>query len=132
MKYQMSQHLLSFGDDFTIKNDAGNVAFKVDGKVLSFGDSLDLLTADGRKLLDIDQKMLSLGATYDIKSAAGEHLATVKKSFFTLVGSKFKIEREAAGDLEARGDFLDREYEITRDGRTAARVSKAFFSLRDC
>ena len=54
----------------------------------------------------------------------------VKKPF-TLFREVFDVEDAAPGDLDATGDFLDREYELTRDGRPVATVSKAFFSLSD-
>jgi uncharacterized protein YxjI len=39
-RYQMRQKLVSIGDDFYIKNEAGNNVFKVDGKVLRVRDLL--------------------------------------------------------------------------------------------
>lgn len=40
MRYVMRQKLLSFGDDFTIKDAEGRDVLYVDGKVLSLGDKL--------------------------------------------------------------------------------------------
>ena len=39
-RYQMRQKLVAFGDDFYIKNEAGQNVFKVDGKVLRVRDKL--------------------------------------------------------------------------------------------
>ena len=38
MRYVMKQKLLSWGDDFYIRDDQGRDVFFVDGKALSFGD----------------------------------------------------------------------------------------------
>src|SRR5688500_8921429 len=40
MRYIMREHILSWGDDFTIKDAEGRDAYRVDGKVFSFGDKL--------------------------------------------------------------------------------------------
>ncbi len=130
----MKQHLVSFGDDFTITDETGDVAYRVDGKMLSWGDKLSFQNASGTELLRIEQQVLTIGQTYHIKRPDGTNLATVRRQLFRLFGSKFRVEEsdpDATGDLEAEGSFLDREYTITRDGRPAARVSKKFFSLRD-
>ncbi len=38
---------------------------------------------------------------------------------------------EEGEDLRVKGDLLDHEYEIRRDGRTVASVSKKWFTLTD-
>jgi uncharacterized protein YxjI len=54
----------------------------------------------------------------------------VKKA---LVGlrDRFSIDVEGAPGLEAKGNIVDHEYEITRDGDTVASVSKRWFAVRD-
>ena len=130
MRYSLRQKLLSFGDDFTIKDSAGQDRYFVDGHAFSLGDKATFEDMQGNELARIEQKLLSLGRTYRIYE--GDTLAaTVKKKKFTLFRDVFSIEDEAAGDLDATGDFLDHEYQITRDGRPIASVSKRFFSLSD-
>jgi uncharacterized protein YxjI len=40
MRYLMKQKLFCWGDDFSIKNEAGEDVFFVDGKAFSIGDKL--------------------------------------------------------------------------------------------
>ena len=40
MRYVMKQKLFSWGDDFLIRNEAGQEVFFVDGRALSLGDKL--------------------------------------------------------------------------------------------
>jgi len=40
MRYAMKQKLFSWGDDFIIRNEAGQDTFFVDGKAFSFSDKL--------------------------------------------------------------------------------------------
>lgn len=130
MRYVMRQKLLSFGDDFTIKDADGNDCYFVDGKVFSIGDKLSFQDMNGNELARIEQKVLSLFTTYRIYRD-GTLAATVKKKPFTLFRDVFDLEDAAPGDLDATGDFLDREYVFTRDGHTVATVSKRFFSWTD-
>ena len=130
MRYVMRQKLLSFGDDFKIQDENGVDRYFVDGKAFSIGDKLSFQDMAGNELARIEQKVLSLFQTYRIYRG-GSLIATVKKKPFTLFRDAFELEDAAAGDLDAQGDFFDREYDFTRDGRTVAVVSKRFFSLTD-
>lgn len=130
MRYVMRQKILSFGDDFTIKDANGEDRYFVDGKVFSLGDKLSFQDMSGNELARIEQKILSLVTTYRIYRD-GQLAATVKKKPFTFFRDVFELEDAAPGDLDATGDFFDREYVFTRDGRTIATVSKRFFSWTD-
>jgi len=130
MRYLMRERILSWGDDFTIKDADGKEAFHVDGKVFSFGDKLTFKDAGGNEVLRINQKLLSFGPLYEIVRG-GETIAVVKKHLFTLFRARFTVDVPGPDDLEARGNFLDHEYTFTRHEREIARVSKKFFSLAD-
>ena len=60
----------------------------------------------------------------------GESLATVRKA---LVGlrDRFSIDVARGGELHAKGNIVDHEYEIDRDGQAVATVSKRWFRVRD-
>jgi uncharacterized protein YxjI len=130
MRYLMRERILSWGDDFTIKNSDGKDVFFVDGKVFSFGNKLSFQDMDGKELLHIRQKLLSIGPQYEI-DRGGETIAVVKKRLFTLARARFNVDVPGPDDLEAKGDFLDHEYVFERSGREVARVSKRWFSLAD-
>jgi uncharacterized protein YxjI len=129
-RYQMREHFFSFGDDFTVKDDAGRDVFYIDGKALSLGDKLIFKDMQGNELARIRERLLSIGKTYDVTLATGE-TATVKKHLFTLFRAAFTVDVPGPGDLEATGSFLDHDYTFERGGRTVASVSKKWFSLRD-
>ena len=130
MRYMMRERILSWGDDFTIRDAEGREAFHVDGKVLSFGDKLVFKDHDRQEVARIDQKLLSLGPQYEI-SRGGKVVAVVRKKLFTLMRTRFTVDVPGPDDLEARGNFLDHEYTFERGGREIARVSKRWFSLAD-
>ncbi len=52
MRYVMKQKLLSWGDDFVIKDESGRDAFYVDGKAFSLGNQLSFRDMRGDELVD--------------------------------------------------------------------------------
>ena len=132
-RYLMREHLLSFGDDFTVKDESGRDVFSIDGRAFSIGDKLSFQDMAGNELARIREKLLSIGKTYHIELAerAGGGTVTVKKHLFTLFRAAFTVDVPGPGDLEATGSFLDHDYTFQRGGRTVATVSKKWFSLRD-
>jgi uncharacterized protein YxjI len=130
MRYVMREKILSWGDDFTIKDADGRDTYKVDGKVFSFGDKLSFNDLNGKQLVRIEQKLLSLGPQYEI-IRGDETVAVVKKHLFTLLRARFTVDVPGPDDLEAKGNFIDHEYAFERGGREVARASKKWFSLSD-
>jgi len=130
MRYIMKQKLFSWGDDFIIKDESGRDVFFVDGKAFSFGNQLSFQDLIGNELVFIKQRLLSWGPTYEIYR--GDQLnAVIKKELFTFFKCRFIVDVPGPDDLEAEGDFLDHEYEFSRDGNPVATVSKEWFSWSD-
>lgn len=130
MRYVLKQKFWSWGDDFTIKNAAGEDVFFVDGKAFSWGDKLSFQAADGHELAFIRQKLLSWGPTYEI-DVHGRLVAVVKQKLFTFLRCQFTVDVPGPDDLEAQGSFMDMEYTFTRGGQIVAEVSKRWFAWND-
>lgn len=130
MRYLMRQKVFCFGDDFAIKNEAGEQVYLVDGKVFTIGQKLSFQDMNGNELAFIRQKLLSWGPTYEIYRD-GTLAAVVKKHLFTFFRCAFTVDVPGPDDIEARGSFLDMEYTFERSGRRVAEVSKRWFALSD-
>ena len=137
MRYQMKQKLLSLGQDFTIEDEEGNAAYKVDGRALSFGAKYSFQDMAGEELAFISQKVLSLKKRYQIFRQE-EMVAEVSRDFSwrTLLGSgrhfdRLTIDVPGPDDYSVQGSFFRREYRFTRGGQQVAEVSRKFFSLSD-
>lgn len=131
MRYLMKEKILAWGDDFTIRDETGREVFYVDGKIFSFGDKLSFRDVRSRQeLAVIDQKLLAIGPTYEI-FREGRRAAVVKKKLFTLFRNKFSVDVPGPDDLEAQGDFINKDYTFTRHGRKVAEVSKKWFRITD-
>jgi len=128
-RYQMREKLLSIGDDYWIEDDDGNRAFHVDGKALRVRKTFVIEDAAGNEVAKIQERKLSVRDKMAIERG-GESVATVKKA---LVGlrDRFSIDLENGGQLKAKGNLVDHEYEVERDGNTIATVSKRWFRVRD-
>jgi uncharacterized protein YxjI len=129
-KYRMREKVFAIGDDFWIENDAGERAFKVDGKALRVRNTLVLEDASGAELFTVQEKKLHLRDTMEIERG-GRSVATVKKALISPLRDRFSIEVDAGEDMEAKGNIVDHEYKIERDGEKVAEVSKRWFRVRD-
>lgn len=129
-RFQMTQAIWSFGDDYAIRDEHGRVAYFVDGRVFAIGNKLSFQDASRREIAFIAQRLLSFGPTYDI-TVGGRLMAQVRKHLFTLIRCAFTVDVPGPDDLEATGSFLDMEYSFSRGGRPVATVSKRWFSLTD-
>lgn len=130
-RYQMRQKLVSIGDDFYIKNEAGQNAFKVDGKVLRVRDLLVFEDMHGKKLCQIQKRMLHIKDTMAIDDADGNEIAKVKKAIITPVRDRWTVKIRNGPDMDVQGNILDHEYEIKEGRRKVAQVSKKWFRVRD-
>ena len=129
-KYQMREKMFAIGDDFWIENEAGERAFKVNGKALRIRDTLVLEDPSGAELLTIQEKKVRVRDTMEIEHD-GHTVATVKKAIVSPLRDRFAIEVAGGEDMEAKGNIVDHEYKIERSGDEVAEVSKRWFRVRD-
>ncbi len=61
----------------------------------------------------------------------GTTVATIKKALVSPLRDRYSIEVEGGSDLEAKGNIVDHEYKIERDGDKVTEVSKRWFRIRD-
>jgi uncharacterized protein YxjI len=129
-KYQMREKMFAIGDDYWIETDGGERVFKVNGKALRVRDTLVLETPGGDELFTIQEKKLSVRDKMEIERD-GHTVATVKKALVSPLRDRFSIEVEGGEDMEAKGNIVDHEYKIERDGDEIAEVSRRWFRVRD-
>jgi uncharacterized protein YxjI len=130
VRYVLRQKLLSWGDDYHIRDEQGRDVYLVDGKAISFGGQLSFRDLEGKELAFIRQKLFNFSPTYEIHRN-GELAAVVKRELFALFHHRVTVDVPGPNDLEAKGDFFDHEYSFTRGGREVATVSKRWFSWAD-
>ena len=129
-RYQMREKLFAIGDDFWVETDGGQRAFKVNGKALRARSTFILESPSGEELFKIQEKKLRIRDTMAIERN-GDTVATVKKALVTPLRDRFSIDLKDGGELSAKGNIVDHEYEIERDGHKVAEISKRWFRIRD-
>ena len=129
-RYQMREKLFAIGDDYWIETEDGTRAFKVNGKAMRVRETFILEGPSGEELLKIQERKLTIRDTMKIE-CDGDTVATVKKALITPLRDRFSIDLEGGGELTAKGNIVDHEYEIERDGDKVAEISKRWFRVRD-
>jgi uncharacterized protein YxjI len=128
--YVIRERFFSVGDDFDVLDEHGTKLFHVDGKVLSARDKVVIEDPTGVEVASVHRHLVSVRPTYEIR-IGGEKAAEVRKNLFTPFRDKFTIDVPGPEDLTMKGNLLDHEYVIERDGRDVAAVSKRWLTVRD-
>jgi uncharacterized protein YxjI len=126
----MREKLFAIGDDFWVENEAGERAFKVNGKALRVRDTFVLEDPAGEEVAKIQERKLSVRDTMKVERD-GRTVATIKKAIISPLRDRFSIEVDDGDDLEAKGNVVDHEFKIERGGDKIAEVSKRWFRVRD-
>ena len=129
-RYRMREKLLAIGDDFWIDTDDDRHAFKANGKALRIRSTFILESPSGDELYKIQEKKLRIRDTMEVEHG-GETVATVKKALISPLRDRFAIELSDGRELSAKGNIVDHEYKIERDGHKIAEISKRWFRIRD-
>ena len=129
-RYRMREKLFAIGDDYWVETDGGERAFKVDGKALRLRSTFVLEDASGEELFKIQEKKLHIRDTMEVERG-DDTVATIKKALITPLRDRFSIELADGNELSAKGNIVDHEYEIERDGHKVAEISKRWFRVRD-
>ena len=126
----MQEKLFAIRDDFWIETEDGERAFKVDGKAVHVREHADARDHRRRGALPVQEKKLSVRDKMEIERD-DKTFATVRKALVSPLRDRYSIEIEGGSDLSAKGNVVDHEYEIERDGDKVAEVSKRWFRVRD-
>jgi len=130
MKFLMRERMFSIGEDFWIEDESGERAFLVDGKALRLRQTFELKGPEGEVLAVIKKKMVSVRDTM-IVERDGDTVAKVHKKLFSPLRHKMVIELADGQEWTAKGDFIDKNYEIESEQGTVAETSRKWFRIRE-
>src|SRR5262245_61362618 len=126
--YLIRERFFDLGEDFDIIDDSGYIAFHVDGRVLSLRSRLVLEDAYRREVAAVQRHVVHMRPVYEVIVAGARASG---RSLFTPYRDRFAIDLPGTSDLEVKGDLLEYEFNIVRDGLYVASVSKRWFRMRD-
>jgi uncharacterized protein YxjI len=130
-RYQMRQRMFAIGDDFTIADEAGRPAFRVDGKALRVRSTLKFEDASGRELYKIQERIARIRDSMTIQRPDGSAAAKVHNALVTPLRDRWSIDVPGGADLSTKGNIVNHEYRIQQGGTTVATVSRRWFRVRD-
>jgi uncharacterized protein YxjI len=130
MRYAVKEKLFSIGDDFWITDGEGGKAFFVDGKVLRLRQTLEIQDPGGRVLVTVRKKMITMHESMEIEED-GALAATVRRALISPLHHRSTVDLADGSQLDVTGSILDKEFEITAGGQVLARISRAWFRIRD-
>jgi uncharacterized protein YxjI len=126
----MREKIFAIGDDFWIDTDEERHAFKVNGKALRIRSTFILESPSGDELFKLQEKKLRVRDTMQLEHD-GKTVATIKKALVSPLRERFNIELADGRELSAKGNIVDHEYKIERDGHQIAEISKRWFRVRE-
>ncbi len=129
--FVLNQKLMSLSGDLWIDDAAGNHAFEVDGKAFALRRTLVLQDPTGNPIYQINQSLAHLHHTFEIKQGEAV-VATVQKALLNILGAHFTIDLAGGDQLLVAGDWISREFHVTRSGTDVIFASRCLLAIRDC
>ena len=126
MKLYIKQKVFSWGDKFTVRDEAGRDKYTVQGEVFSWGKKLHVYDMAGREVAFIKQEVFSWMPRFYV-FCDGLQVAEIKKEF-TFFFPKYSI--RGLG-WEINGRFMAHDYEITKNGYPIVTISKEWMTWGD-
>ncbi|KXS44674.1 MAG: hypothetical protein AWU59_380 [Methanolobus sp. T82-4] len=129
-RFKVLQRFFTIGDRFFIEDEHGNRAFRIENKVLRLRKTLKFQDLDGNDIYRIQEKVARIRDTMEIEKD-GHTVAKVHNALITPLRDRWKISVTDGEDLTAKGNILNHEYKIMRNGRVIGEISKKWFRVRD-
>ncbi len=126
MKLYIKEKVFSWGDKFTVKDEAGEDRYFVEGEVFTWGKKLHVYDRHGREVAFIRQKFTWMFPTY-ILEVGGREVATIRREF-SLFTPKYTVEGQ---NWTVDGSFWEHEYGIYDGNRQVAAISKEWMTWGD-
>jgi uncharacterized protein YxjI len=130
MRYLVREKIFSIGADFWVTDEQGNQVFFVDGQALALRQTFELQDTSGAIVATIRKKLWSWRDTMEIERDGGV-IATVQPAVFSPLQHRSDILLANGSQMEAVGNFLEKEFEIRSGGTVVAQVSRSWFAMRD-
>ncbi len=124
MIFYLKEAFMSF-DHFDVWDENENLVYSADREFFNFGKKLTVADAAGNVVASVQHVPFSIPCTYALTAGTREYDLT---RHFALFSRSYSIDELG---WEVEGDFMGLDYEITKDGRRVAAVSRAWMTLGD-
>ncbi len=134
-EFILQQKIMAFRDTLKVKNGDNEVLGYFVKKIMSVGDTYRLKDLEENDILTVHQKVLALRATYRFYwgSEVDEEklIGSIKQKLVAIKPSYWFEDPQENKIFTAKGNFFKYEFEIEKDGKEIAEVSKKLFSIKD-
>lgn len=123
--YLVKQKLRLGGERFDIKDDAGHLAYRVEGSFMQLPKQFTIYDDQGRQVSVITKKIIALLPQFTVDLV--DHAPIVIQKKLTFFRDKYDI---GGLGLEVRGNIWDLDFTLQdKQGKVLAEISKAIFHL---
>ncbi len=125
MKLLFKQRFISLFDSYDVYNESNEIYFKVKGK-FAIGRHFKIYNSNDEEIGRLRQKLFTILPKYKIYKN-DQKLGEIKKQL-TLFTPKFKIN---FNNYTVKGNFFEWDYNVYKDNKEVAKISKELFHLVD-
>ncbi len=129
MKFFIKQKLFFIYKKYIIEDENRKKVYSVKRKLMSLRRKIKLYDRNDREIVYIKEKMVKVIPKYYIY-INGNEVATITKNI-TLLKSSFVID-SLIGKYEVKGNILEQDFYIEKEGVKIATVRKKLIFIRDC
>ena len=127
MKLLIEERVFTWTDRFTVRDEAGNDRYTVEGELFSWGKKLHVYDKSGKEIAYVEQQLFTFRPRYAVY-ARGEFIGDVVKEF-----SFFRPHYVIEGiDWDVEGDFWSHDYTVSHRGNPVVIIQKEWFTWGDC
>ena len=127
MNFYIQQKVITFTDQFTVRDDWGNCIYTVRQQIFSWGKEYHILDQAGLEVAVLKEEVLHFLPCYQV-IIGYEIIARIRKQL-TFLSSRYILE---GTDWQVCGNILDHDYEITDSLGVVAEIHRWWMSWGDC
>lgn len=128
MELYIKQRVFSIGDKYDVYNEQQEPVYHVQGELFTWGAKIHLYDLSDRELYFIRRKLLAFLPEYAVFQ--GDTFCARIKKELSFLTPRLTVE-SSFGNLVIAGNFMDMDYEITRDGVPLGEIHKKWLSWGD-
>ncbi len=132
MKFHIKERAWTLREEFIVRDQGGQPAFKVKGKFFHIGDNLLVIDQGSHEeVAHIKQRVIALTPHYEIYQN-GAHWASLHEKLLHLFGERFKIKLESGETYHIQGNIWNWDFTVSNDqGDLLAQISKKISLFED-
>src|SRR5579883_1228301 len=132
MKFYIRERAWTIREELIVRDQNGNVAYKVKGKFFHIGDNLLLIDQRSHEeVAHIKQQVIALTPHYEIYQN-GAHWASLHEKLLHIFGERFKITLANGEVLHIDGNIWNWDFTVSNErGDLLAEISKRISLFRD-